>query len=378
MKILFINEVCGVTSTGRIVCELADKLSAQGHECKVAYGRLERVPENWKKYAVRIGSEWDVKLHALQTRTFDQCGFGSTGATKRFLEWAEQFEPDLVWLHNLHGYYINIEQLFLWIKRRPQMQVKWTLHDCWSFTGHCTHFSAIGCEQWKTGCKHCRQLREYPKCYGISNVTQNYDRKKAAFTGVQNMTIITPSQWLADLVGQSFLKEYPVEVHYNTVDASIFKPTQSDFRVRYGLQNKKIILGVANVWNDRKGLGDFVRLAEMVDENYVIVLVGLTKKQIEKLPDTILGIERTDSTRQLAEIYTAADIFVNPSLEETFGMTTVEALACGTTAIVYKGTACEEVVNKFGGVAVEKNVQALRQALEQMGDSIQEPLERPE
>lgn len=353
MKILFINEVCGVTSTGRIVCELADKLSAQGHECKVAYGRLEQVPENWKKYAVRIGSEWDVKLHALQTRTFDQCGFGSTGATKRFLEWAEQFEPDLVWLHNLHGYYINTEQLFLWIKRRPQMQVKWTLHDCWSFTGHCTHFSAIGCEQWKTGCKHCRQLREYPKCYGISNVTQNYARKKAAFTGVQNMKIITPSQWLADLVGQSFLKEYPVEVHYNTVDTSIFKPTPSDFRVRYGLQDKKIVLGVANAWNARKGLGDFVTLSKMLRDEWTVVLVGISKKQREKLPPTIVAIPKTNSAMELAQIYTAADVFLNPTYEDTYPTVNLEAEACGTRVITYRTGGAPETIKRSDSVAVK-------------------------
>lgn len=353
MKILFINEVCGVTSTGRIVCELADKLSAQGHECKVAYGRLERVPENWKKYAVRIGSEWDVKLHALQTRTVDQCGFGSTRATKRFLEWAEQFEPDLVWLHNLHGYYINIEQLFLWIKRRPQMQVKWTLHDCWSFTGHCTHFSAVGCEQWKTGCKHCPQLCEYPKCYGVSNVSQNYARKRAAFTGVQNMTVITPSQWLADLVGQSFLKEYPVEVHYNTVDTSIFKPTPSNFRARYGLQNKKIILGVANVWNARKGLGDFVTLSEMLREEWIVVLVGISKKQRENLPTTIVAIPKTNSAMELAQIYTAADVFLNPTYEDTYPTVNLEAEACGTRVITYRTGGAPETIKRPDSVAVE-------------------------
>lgn len=353
MKILFINEVCGITSTGRIVCELADKLSEKGHECKIAYGRLEQVPEKWKKYAVRIGSGWDVKLHALQARTLDQCGFGSAGATKRFLEWAEQFEPDIVWMHNLHGYYINIEQLFLWIKERPQMKVKWTLHDCWSFTGHCTHFSAVGCEQWKTGCKHCPQLREYPKCYGVSNVGKNYARKKAAFTGVQNMTIITPSQWLADLVGQSFLKEYPVEVHYNTVDTSIFKPTPSNFRARYGLQNKKIILGVANVWNARKGLGDFVTLSEMLQEEWTVVLVGISKKQREKLPTTIVAIPKTNSAMELAQIYTAADVFLNPTYEDTYPTVNLEAEACGTRVITYRTGGAPETIKRPDSVAVK-------------------------
>lgn len=353
MRVLLINEVCGTTSTGRIVCELADRMTEQGHTCKVAYGRFGDVPEKWQQYAVRIGNDWDVKLHALQTRLLDQCGFGSHVPTRKFLDWAEKFDPDMVWLHNLHGYYINVEQLFTWIKHRPQMQVKWTLHDCWSFTGHCTHFSAIGCEQWKTGCKHCPQLREYPKCYGVSNVGKNYARKKAAFTGVQNMTIITPSQWLADLVGQSFLKEYPVEVHYNTVDTSIFKPTPSDFRVRYGLQNKKIILGVANVWNARKGLGDFVTLSEMLREEWTVVLVGISKKQREKLPTTIVALPKTNSAMELAQIYTAADVFLNPTYEDTYPTVNLEAEACGTRVITYRTGGAPETIKRPDSVAVK-------------------------
>ena len=170
------------------------------------------------------------------------------------------------------------------------------------------------------------------------------------------MTLITPSQWLADLVRQSFLKEYPVEVQYNKVDATVFCPTPGDFRARYGITEKKMILGVANVWDDRKGLGDFLELAQRLDDSWQIVLVGLNETQIQALPKNVLGLTRTVNAKQLAEIYSAADVFVNPSREETFGMTSVEATLCGTPAIVYKGTACEEIVEKFGGVAVEQGV----------------------
>lgn len=363
MRILMINSVCGIRSTGRICTDLAQKLEDEGHEVKIAYGRVEEVPEQFQKYAVRIGNDWDLKRHALRTRLLDEHGFGSRRATKKFLEWADTYHPDLLWLHNIHGYYINVEMLFDWIKSRSQMQVKWTLHDCWAFTGHCAHFAVIGCEKWKSGCAECPQIRRYPASLLKDNSKDNYARKKAAFTGVKNMTLITPSKWLADLVKQSFLKEYPIEVHYNTIDTNVFKPTEGDFRFRYGIKDKKIVLGVASAWDDRKGLNDFFELANRLDDSYVIVLVGLNDKQIKQLPEHIIGIQRTNNVRELAEIYTAADVFVNPSREETFGLTTVEAQACGTPAVVYKDTACEEIVRSRGGRAVSQNLDALEQAI---------------
>ena len=356
MRVLLINSVCGIRSTGRICTNMAKQFEKDGHEVKIAYGRVDEVPEQFQKYAVRIGSDFGLKMHALRTRILDEHGFGSKRATKRFLEWAEEYNPDLVWLHNIHGYYINIEMLFEWIKQRPSMQVKWTLHDCWAFTGHCSHFSVVQCEQWKTQCNYCVQKDRYPVSKIKDNCYYNFKRKKAAFTGVKNMILITPSKWLANLVKQSFLKEYPVKIEYNTIDLSVFKPTESEFRKKYHLEDKKIILGVASTWDDRKGLDDFIELRKLLDDRYVIVLVGLSEKQIEMLPEMIIGIKRTNNTVELAEIYTAADVFVNPSREETFGLTTVEAIACGTPAIVYKDTACEEIVETYGGKAVVADV----------------------
>lgn len=363
MKVLLINEVFGTTSTGKICAQIAEEMEAKGNEVKVAYGRWKNVPVKYQKFAHYIGSDIEVKWHVLQTRLFDTCGFGSKHATERFLKWAEDFKPDILWLHNLHGYYINVEMLFAWIKEHPEMQVKWTLHDCWTFTGHCVHFAAVSCDQWKKKCCHCSQLRRYPACYFKGNVSKNYERKQKAFTGVKNLTLITPSNWLANLVHDSFLKEYPVEVLYNTVDTRIFRPTPSDFRDRYGLQGKTIVLGVANVWDERKGLVDFCTLAKMLDDHYGIVLVGLSKKQIKKLPKKIIGIQRTDSPQELAAIYTAADVLVNPSREETFGMTPLEAGACGTPSIVYENTACAEVAKKSGNMVVPQNVQSIYKAL---------------
>lgn len=359
MRVLMINSVCGIGSTGRICTDLAQEFERDGHEVKIAYGRDENVPEKFRKYAVRIGTAVDVKVHGVLTRVFDVHGFGSKSATKKFLKWAEEYKPDLLWLHNIHGYYINVEILFEWIKKHPEIEVKWTLHDCWAFTGHCSHFTVVGCDKWKEQCDKCVQKNEYPASKGLDNSKNNFNRKKKAFTGVNKMTIITPSKWLADLVKQSYLAEYPVEVHYNKIDTNVFKPTPSDFREKYGLEDKIVVLGVASTWSERKGLNDFIELAKMLDDRYVIVLVGLSERQISEMPEKIIGIARTDSPSELAAIYTASDVFVNPSREETFGLTTVEAQACGTSAIVYKDTACEEVVRNMGGEVVRANVKSI-------------------
>lgn len=396
MRVLLINSVCGIGSTGRICTDLAQAFEANGHEVKIAYGRDGHVPEQFQKYAVRIGTDLDVRLHGVLSRLFDAHGLGSKRATKRFLEWAEAYHPDLLWLHNIHGYYINYEMLFSWIKKHPETEVRWTLHDCWAFTGHCTYFCAVNCEQWKTHCLRCTQKKRYPASLFLDRCKTNFDRKRAAFTGVSNMTLITPSEWLAALVKQSFLKDYPVEVCYNTVDTTVFKPTLSDFRERYGLTDKKIVLGVASVWDDRKGLDDFIKLAALLDDRYAIVLVGLSKKQIRKMPkristQTVPGLnadelvipdqiienengriipqsvyciykaigedplswkkgnppqmvyfERTNNSQELAEIYSAADFFINPTREDNYPTVNLEAVACGTFVISYDTGGCRE------------------------------------
>ena len=359
MKILLINSVCGIGSTGKICGALAEEFAAQGHEAVIAYGRDGTVPERYRKFAHRIGSDLDVRVSALRTRLLDDHGFANKAATRKFLKWAEDYNPDLLWLHNIHGYYIHVGLLFDWIKSRPQMQVKWTLHDCWAFTGHCAYFSRCGCEKWKKGCYGCPEKGSYPNSLLLDNSRRGYMKKKQTFTGVENMRLIVPSRWLETLVSQSFLACYPVEVCRNTIDTDVFKPTPGDFRERQGLRNKKIILGVASVWDRRKGLDDFLELRKLLDERYAIVLVGLTDQQIKGLPAGILGISRTHDARELAEIYTAADVFVNPSREETFGLTTLEAICCGTRVIVYRDTACEEVVNQYGGVAVDPAPKAI-------------------
>lgn len=365
MRVLFINSVCGIGSTGRICGELAERFAAEGHEVKIAYGRMDEVPERYEKFAVRIGNDWDMRLHGLKTRLLDGHGFGSKGATRRFLAWAEDFAPDMLWLHNIHGYYINIELLFNWIKRHPAMQVRWTLHDCWAFTGHCANFTFCGCEKWRTECEKCPQRKRYPASMLLDRSRRNYARKKAAFTGVRNLTIITPSEWLAELVRQSFLHEYPVEVCYNRIDETVFKPTESNFRERHGLRGKKIVLGVASTWDARKGLDAFVQLAGRLAEDHAIVLVGLSAKQARAMPPRILALPRTNSAGDLAAIYTAADVFVNPTREDNYPTVNLEAQACGTRVVTYDTGGCRETLWRNDSCVVKTgDLDALIKAIE--------------
>lgn len=346
MRVLIINSVSGIRSTGRIVKDIADSYISEGHECRIAFGR-EKAHPDCADISYRIGNGFNVRINALKTRLLDNEGFNAVNETKKFLKWADKYDPDILWLHNLHGYYINIKLLFDWIKSRPQMEVKWTLHDCWSFTGHCSHFTFVGCEQWKEECIKCCQKNEYPKSILKDNSNKNYINKKKAFCNVKRLSIIVPSFWLADRVKESFLNEYTVKVVHNKIDNDIFKPTQSDFRQKYSLQRKIIILGVASAWNDRKGLKDFIKLSNMLSDEYVVVLVGLTKKQIKSMPNSIIGIERTNSTNELAGIYSTSDIFLNLTYEDTYPTVNLEAQACGTPCITYNtGGSVESVLSE--------------------------------
>ena len=256
-------------------------------------------------------------LHTFFSRLTDGEGLFSEGATRGLLKKIQKYDPDIIHLHNIHGHYLNYPILFRFLKsyHRP---VVWTLHDCWSFTGHCAHFDFVGCQRWQKGCHDCQQLKSYPQSYGIDHSAENYARKKELFTGIERLHIVPPSQWLANLVKESFLKEYPVTVIHNGIDTSVFKPTESDFRKQHGLENKKILLGVASPWTPRKGLQDFIKLAPMLPENWKIVLVGLSKHQLAHLPSDILGLERTNNTKELAQIYTTADVFFNPTYEDNY------------------------------------------------------------
>jgi putative colanic acid biosynthesis glycosyltransferase len=349
LKVLQINTVCGVGSVGRIVRQIHEALREKGHESYIAYGRKPLRCDG----AIRIGGDLDVYFHVFLTRVFDLHGFGSKKATKKFLKIVEEINPDIIHLHNIHGYYLNIEVLFDFLKSFDK-PVVWTLHDCWAFTGHCSYFTYAKCERCKTGCYSCPEKKSYPRSVIFDNSKSNYARKKKALTSAKNMTLVTPSQWLAGLVKESFLGDYPVQVIPNGIDTEVFKPTPSDFKKRYGLDGKFLILGVANVWEKRKGFDYFLDLSKYLSDDEIIVLVGLSDERIKNLPNNIIGIKRTNSAKELAEIYTAADVFFNPTLEDNYPTVNLEAQACGTYVITFdSGGTKETIISKESGIAIK-------------------------
>ena len=350
MKFLFINVVCGIRSTGRICTDLALALEEQGHKVRIAYGR-EKVPEEYKKYAVRIGNDVDVFLHGVKARLFDRCGFGSKRATTRFIQWVEEYDPDIIHLHNLHGYYVNIEILFDYIKRRKK-RVVWTLHDCWAFTGHSAYCDSVDCTRWEEGCHHCPLKGEYPRSLSDGS-KRNWVKKKSILQGISGLHLVTPSKWLKEQAEKSFLSQYMISVINNGIDLDVFRPVKSDFKKKYGLENRFVIVSAATAWSKMKGYDDFVWLAEHLDDSYKIVLVGLSDKQIKLLPHCIKGIERTNNTHELAAIYCGADAYVCLSHCENYPTVILEAEACGLPVITYDVGGCSEaagarsvVVNK--------------------------------
>lgn len=365
MKILMINSVCGIKSTGRICTDIARKLEEMGNEVKIAYGR-EYVPEQYEKYAVRIGTEKDVKIHGIKARLFDASGLGSTKSTKKFLEWVKEYDPDIIHLHNIHGYYINIKILFDYIKKSNK-KIIWTLHDCWTFTGHCAYFDMASCDKWKVGCNKCAQKSQYPTSLLFDFSRKNYNLKKKIFCDIENLVIVTPSEWLKNLVKQSILKEYRVDTIYNGVDTAVFSyRKESDIvKAKYGIQNKKVILGVAAVWDQRKGLNEFIKLSRLIDKDkYSIILVGLSKKQIKELPDNIIGIERTDSIDELAMLYSAAEVYFNPTFEDNYPTTNLESISCGTPVITYDTGGSVESAKQYGAVVDKGNVKRVYDVIE--------------
>ncbi|WP_027364665.1 glycosyltransferase [Desulfotruncus alcoholivorax] len=363
MKVLQINSVCGFGSTGRIVTDIASKLRENNIESYIAYGRQTLIDND---NILKIGNKLDYYIHGGLTRLFDTHALlGSRTATKRFIEQIKSIDPDIIHIHNLHGYYINIIILFNYLKQTGK-PVVWTLHDCWSFTGHCAYFSYVKCDKWIEGCHKCPQRTSYPASTFWDNSKRNYNIKKDLFTSLENMTIVTPSQWLADLVGKSFLSKYPVKVIHNGIDTDIFKPVDGKpVREKLKIGNKFIILGVASIWSKRKGLDYFIELSKIIDDDSIIVLVGLDEKQIENLPLNIIGLKRTSNILELVQIYSAADVFVNPSVEETFGLVTAEALACGIPAIVFDSTPGSEIViDDCGFVAEPGNIYDIKKFID--------------
>jgi glycosyltransferase involved in cell wall biosynthesis len=351
MKLLQLNADVNTGSTGRIAEDIGKVLISKGHESYIGYGRGKRPSQS---RLIRIGNQWDLINHGLKTAIFDRHGFGSVNATKALIKEIDNIKPDAIGLHNLHGYYLNIEVLFDYLDKL-NIPVIWTLFDCWAFTGHCSYFDDISCKKWIAGCFSCPKTNKYPSSYLIDNSRRNFQDKRSLFTKVKNLHIIVHSQWLKELVEQSFLKIYPVHHIFSGIDLEVFKPVPGiDIERKYSIFGKKIILGVASKWSTRKGLSDFLQLKKYLSEDYILVLVGLAKKQIDTLPSGVIGITRTESVSDLAAFYSAAHVFVNPTWQDNFPTTNIEALACGTPVITYNTGGSPEAIDEQTGFVVEK------------------------
>ncbi len=369
MKIVQVNTVSGVGSIGRICVDLYETLEKDGHEPYIAVGR-GRLPESIHGY--EIGNKWDFGCHVLKNFFQGKSGFGSKKVTEKLIHWLEDIRPDVIHLHNIHGFYLQTESLFDYLKK-SDASVVWTLHDCWTFTGHCAYFDYVGCKKWQEdegGCHDCAvHAKAYPYALFKDNTIWSYAAKKRAYTGVKNLTIVTPSYWLAGLVKQSFLKEYPIEVIPNGINLDTFCPTDE----AEGAEKDRVagggkiytILGVANRWEERKGLPYFEKLADRLPKEYRIQLVGVDSRQAKKLrrkyPNgKMIPIERTESVKELAQLYREADVYVNATLEDNFPTTNLEALACGTPVITFEtGGSAESLTEKCGVVVPKGEAEAL-------------------
>ena len=356
---------CG--STGRIMLSIAEALRKNGADVRTYSPRELNRSEPDIPMHTYYGTYLGRKLHNLFGRVTGLNGLGSIIDTIGLVRMLRKNGTDVLHLHNLHSYCINFPILFRYI-RKDKIKVVWTLHDCWAFTGHCPHFTIEKCEKWKEHCFKCPQYRKYPKSL-FDNSKKMYRLKKEWFTGVKNLTIVTPSQWLADLVKQSFLKDYPIKVIHNGIDLTVFKPTPSDFRKKCGIsENKFILLGVAFGWGKRKGLDVFIELAHRLNkEKFQIVLVGTDNNVDKQLPQEIISIHRTQNQAELAEIYTAADLFVNPTREENYPTVNMEAIACGTPVVTFRTGGSPEILTERTGSIVDcDDIDALQKEIERI------------
>lgn len=362
-RLLQINVTANWGSHGRIAEGIGEAALEAGWESYIAYGRYMQPS---RSQLIKIGTRWDQALHLLQTRCFDRHGLASQRATQEFVSKIEQIKPDIVHLHNIHGYYLNYPILFDCL-RRNNIQVVWTLHDCWAFTGHCAYFSVEGCEKWKEQCYHCTLLKAYPKATFFNRSRKNYLDKKSSFMSIEKMVLVPVSDWLKDLLKYSFLNQYPMHRIWNGIDIEQFKPCgRKEVTSKYGTY----VLGVASKWEKRKGLDDFLALRQCLPEDISIVLVGLKKEQTRLLTKGIIGIERTENIGQLRELYSGALAFVNPTWEDNFPTTNLEALACGTPVVTYNTGGSVEAVDSSTGIIVKQgNIAGLVESINKIAET---------
>lgn len=345
MNLLQINVTANWGSTGRIAEDIGKLAIKEGWKSWIAYGRGKPISSS---NLIRIGNDLDMRFHALQSRIFDNHGLASKKTTNQFIKSIEQIKPDLIHLHNIHGYYLNYPILFNYLKKWGG-PVVWTLHDCWPFTGHCAYYDYAECNKWQTHCESCPQLRSYPASFLSDRSFKNFDQKIKSFCNLPNLTFVPVSDWLKNELSKSFLKQYPAITIHNGIDLSQFHQVD----VFNKDKNTKIVLGVASVWDRRKGLAEFEKLRTLLPPEYVIILVGLSQDQISHLPLGITGIRRTESIEQLVYLYNMADVFANPTLEDNFPTTNLEALACGTPIVTYNTGGSPESIDFETGKVVE-------------------------
>lgn len=363
LKLLLINSALNTGSTGRIAEQTGILAKQQGWDVYIAHGA--RYTKSSALKTIRVVSKSEEILHAIQSMTFDAHGLGSRKATKKLVEKIKEIKPDIIHLHNIHGYYINYKILFEYLTCLD-IPIVWTLHDCWTMTGHCAHFDAIGCEKWKTGCCSCTLEREYPKSIFFDRSAYNYELKKRLFSSMKNATIIPVSKWLEGIVKESYLKNYTVNVINNGIDIETFKPSSTKkLREELNIGNRFVLLAVAAQWNEKKGLYDCIKLSHKLSDEYCIIMIGLEKEQIKELPNNIIAIERTENQAQLAEFYSMADVLVNPTYNDTFPTVNLEAQACGTPVVTYRTGGSPESLTEDTGIVVDKgNFEQLVQAIE--------------
>lgn len=349
-------------STGNIMMNIAKCARKEGVEVDTystntfsyRYQKLPKPPLGHCYY----GTYLENTIHYFMGRTIGFNGCFSVLATKRLVKKMKKDKVDIIHLHNIHGYCINLFVLFRFIKKN-NIKLVWTLHDCWSFTGHCPYFDIANCEKWKDGCQKCPQINRYPSSI-FDDSKYMYKLKKKLLGDLKNVVLVTPSEWLANQIKDSFLKNNTVNVINNGIDLNIFKPTSSTYRNKWMCEEKKIILGVANCWEYKKGLDVFIELASILDDEYQIVLVGTDEKVDEILPANVISIHRTKNQEELSKIYTAADLFINPTREDNFPTVNIEALACGTPVLTFNTGGSPEIINKTCGSIVKKDdVEAL-------------------
>lgn len=362
MRIMQINAVSTILSTGRTTKELALSLQARGHETSVVYS--EGFLDYSEGYHMR--NAIDKKIHALCSRVTGLIGYFSYVETKKMLRYILEWKPDVVRIGNLHGNFINIPMLLEFLGEQ-NIAVIVTLDDCFWFTGKCCHYTITGCYEWKKKCGNCPRVYRDNRSWFFDRTTKMLEDKRQKFGAMKKLAVVGVSEWITEQARQSlFSSAKYIKKVYNWIDIDLFKPTESELKNELNIGNCFVILGVSTVWATDKGLDDFIELSKQLNDDEKIVLIGNVVGEIN-FPDNIISLPRTDTVRKLAEYYSMADVFVNPSVEETFGKVTAEALACGTPVIVYNTTACPELVTDQCGKVVElHNVLQMRHAIDEI------------